>query len=225
MGPMSEPRRLRVSDDGSTAVADRPSVAEMAPGAGDPRDPRMTAWHAFVTSFALVSRRLDEELRTEQGISLAEYDALVQLAFTPGRRLRMNQLADRVLLSRSGMTRLVDRLEADGLVERFSCPSDARGAEAVLTDAGLARLRSALTTHMRGVESYFLAALDAADVAVLERALHAVAEKAAPGARLEPCEAHAALEVADAPLPAAAQRESRGEPGPVATPAGSVAGG
>ena len=71
----------------------------------------------------------------------------------------MNQLADRVLLGRSGITRLVDRLVADGLVCRSQCSSDARGAEAVLTEEGLTRLRAARSTHLRGVEQYFLAPL------------------------------------------------------------------
>ena len=79
--------------------------------------------------------RLDDDLRTEHELTLAEYVALLQLAESPDRRLRINQLADRVVLSRSGVTRLIDRLEADGLVEpRSHCSSDGRGAEAVLTD-------------------------------------------------------------------------------------------
>ncbi|MFI5226742.1 MAG: MarR family transcriptional regulator, partial [Candidatus Limnocylindrales bacterium] len=73
----------------------------------------LDAWRAFLQAHALLSRRLDDELRAEQSMSLAEYDALIQLAVAPERRLRMNQLADRVLLSRSGVTRLVDRLVAD----------------------------------------------------------------------------------------------------------------
>src|SRR5712691_10803182 len=87
-------------------------------------DPRLTPWRSFVTAHALISRRLDDDLRTEQRMTLAEYAALVQLAEAPGRRLRMNQLADGIVLSRSGATRLIDRLEADGLVERSHCASD-----------------------------------------------------------------------------------------------------
>ncbi|HYC07467.1 MAG TPA: MarR family transcriptional regulator, partial [Candidatus Binatia bacterium] len=82
--------------------------------------------------------------------------------------------ADRVLLSRSGVTRLVDRLVADGLVERSACTTDARGAEAVLTRAGAARLRTASSTHLRGVERYFLEPLSAADRAALGRSLCSV---------------------------------------------------
>jgi DNA-binding MarR family transcriptional regulator len=136
-----------------------------------PAHPHLDEWRTFLRAHALLSRRLDEELRAEQRISLAEYDALVQLAATPERRLRMNQLADRVLLSRSGITRLVDRLVADGLVCRTQCSSDARGAEAVLTDAGIDRLRTASRTHLRGVERYFLAPLSADDLTGLGRSL------------------------------------------------------
>ncbi len=152
-------------------------------------DPRLAAWRTFLMSHALVSRRLDDELRLEHGISLAEYDALVQLAHAPGRRLRMNQPADRVILSRSGVTRLVDRLEADGFATRSTCPSDARGAEAVLTEAGLDKLREATGTHLRGVERYFLAALAPDDLAALERALGAVIERAAAGTAFAGCTA------------------------------------
>lgn len=153
----------------------------------DPRDPRLAAWRAFLVSHSRVSRRLDEELRLEQGISLAEYDALVQLAYSPGRTLRMNQLADRVLLSRSGVTRLVDRLVADGLVARASCASDARGAEAVLTEAGFDRLRAASETHLRGIERYFLSVLAPADLASIQRALDAVADRSARGTSGDDC--------------------------------------
>ena len=111
-----------------------------------------------------MSRRLDEDLRAEHDLSLAEYDALLNIAQAPGRRIRMRQLSDRVILSKSGVTRLIDRLVADGLVERSACLSDARGAEAVLTEAGLTRLRQASRTHLRGINEHFLEPLGDADV-------------------------------------------------------------
>jgi DNA-binding MarR family transcriptional regulator len=122
-----------------------------------------------------VSRRLDDELREEHNLSLAEYDALVQLASAAGGRLRMNVLADRVLLSRSGVTRLIDRLVADGLVERTACTTDGRGAEAVLTLAGRDRLRDAAPTHLRGIRRYFLETVAPEDLPAVERSLAAVA--------------------------------------------------
>jgi DNA-binding MarR family transcriptional regulator len=145
------------------------------------RDLRLEPWRAFLTAHAWVTRRLDEELRAEHDLSLAEYDALLTIAEAPGRRIRMRQLADRVVLSKSGVTRLIDRLVLDGLVERDACLTDARGAEAVLTPAGLDRLRRASRTHLRGVAEHFLGAVDDTDLAVVERTMHAVAERACPG--------------------------------------------
>src|SRR5687767_11095724 len=96
-------------------------------------------------------RQLEAELLAEHQLPLAWYDVLVQLAHAPGRRLRMAELAERVLLSRSGLTRLVDRLVREGLVVRDSCSSDGRGVNAVLTEHGLTRLRAAAPTHLRGI--------------------------------------------------------------------------
>ncbi len=142
------------------------------------RDPRIEPWRAFLQAHARITRRLDEELRAEHDLSLAEYDALLTIADAPGRRIRMRQLADLVILSKSGVTRLIDRLVLDGLVQRDACLSDARGAEAVLTSAGLERLRRASRTHLRGIDEHFLAALDLDDLAVIDRTMRAVAERA-----------------------------------------------
>ena len=144
-------------------------------------DPRLGPWRSFLQAHARVSRRLDEELRSEHDLSIAEYDALLNIAEAPGRRIRMRQLAERVVLSKSGVTRLIDRLVDDGLVERSTCASDARGAEAVLTDEGLARLRAASRTHLRGIETHFLAILDPGQLEVVGRALQAVADQAGGG--------------------------------------------
>jgi DNA-binding MarR family transcriptional regulator len=141
-------------------------------------DVRLVPWRAFLTAHAWVTRRLDDELRAEHDLSLAEYDALLTIAEAPGRRIRMRQLADRVVLSKSGVTRLIDRLVLDGLVERDACLTDARGAEAVLTPAGLDRLRRASRTHLRGVAEHFLGAVDDADLAVIERTMQAVSDRA-----------------------------------------------
>lgn len=145
------------------------------------RDPRLAPWRAFMLAHARVTRRLDEELRAEHDISFAEYDALLTIAEAPGRRIRMGQLADEVLLSKSGVTRLIDRLVGDGLVERSACMADARGAEAVLTEVGLSRLREASRTHLRGISEHFLAVVDGADLGTLERSMTAMARQAGPG--------------------------------------------
>ena len=146
------------------------------------KDPRLAPWRAFLLAYARVSRRLDEELRSEHDVSFAEYDALLTIAHAPDRRIRMGQLAEEVLLSKSGVTRLIDRLVSDGLVERSTCLSDARGAEAVLTERGLERLRAASKTHLRGIEEHFLAIVDPADLVGLERAMTSLARQAGPGA-------------------------------------------
>jgi DNA-binding MarR family transcriptional regulator len=140
-------------------------------------DPRLDVWRSFLLAHARLFRRLDDELRAEHGVSLPEYDALLQLAQAPDRRLRMSQLASRVLLSKSGVTRLIDRLVADGYVARSQCSTDARGAEAVLTPEGLERLRAAATTHLRGIETYFLAALEDTDLKTLRRSMDAVSRR------------------------------------------------
>jgi len=152
----------------TTAIADEPGFA---------------AWRAFLQAHARITRRLDEELQAAHGLSLAEYDALLQIAHSPGRRVRMNVLANRVLLSRSGITRLVDRLEADGSVERMACSTDARGQEAALTPAGLDRLRTAAGTHLDGVRRYFLGRFDATDLDAIERSLGRVAAALEPDTR------------------------------------------
>ncbi|HYH92338.1 MAG TPA: MarR family winged helix-turn-helix transcriptional regulator [Candidatus Saccharimonadales bacterium] len=155
-------------------------------------DPRLEPWRAFLRAHARISRRLDEELRAEHDLSLAEYDALLAIAQAPDRRIRMRHLADAMILSKSGVTRLIDRLVADGLVERDTCLSDARGAEAVLTPAGLDRLRTASRTHLRGIDDHFLATLDAAELATIEVAMLRLADAAGPGGETDHCAAAAA---------------------------------
>ena len=142
------------------------------------RDPRLAPWRAFIRAQAHVSRRLDEDLRAEHGLSLQEYVALLILAESPDRRLRMGRLADSLTLSKSGATRLIDRLLDDGLVDRVTCSSDLRGAEAALTDAGLKRLRTAAPTHLRGIADYFLSAIEDGDIEVVERTMQSVADRA-----------------------------------------------
>jgi DNA-binding MarR family transcriptional regulator len=141
------------------------------------RDPRLETWRAFLMAHALLTRRLDEDLRTEEDLTLGEYSALLQVAEAPDHALRMNQLADGIFLSRSGVTRLIDRLEADGLISRSTCTSDGRGSLAVLTEAGQARLRAAAATHLRGIEQYFLAVVPDPELDVLNSSFRAVGER------------------------------------------------
>src|SRR3954447_6940897 len=156
-----------------SAPASREDGRPAVPPIADP--PGIAAWRHFLEAHARVTRRLDDELQAAHGLSLAEYDALLQIATTPGRRVRMNVLAERVILSRSGITRLVDRLEAHGTVERIACETDARGQEARLTAVGLERLREAAQTHLEGVHRYFLDRLSTDELASLRSSLGSVA--------------------------------------------------
>lgn len=137
-------------------------------------DPRLRTWIAFLRAHAAVTRRLEAELHAERDLGLAEYDALVQLALAEQWRLRMSELAERVVLSRSGVSRLVDRLEASGLVARAACKEDARVAWATLTDAGYQRLLDASPVYLRGVETHFLAQIPDGDREALVRVLDGV---------------------------------------------------
>jgi DNA-binding MarR family transcriptional regulator len=150
----------------------------MAPSVPSPRDPRLSAWRTFLYAHAQVRRQLERELQAEQSMGLADYEVLLVLAYSDGRRLRMSELADTLALSRSGATRLVDRLEADGLLVRVSCDTDRRGQWAQLTDAGYRRLRRASPTHLRGVAEHFLDRIPRAELDSLSRILDRVVERA-----------------------------------------------
>jgi DNA-binding MarR family transcriptional regulator len=124
-------------------------------GSAEPlTDQQFQAWKAFLFAHADVMRVLDDELEAEQGIPLSYFDVLIQLWRADGR-LRMSDLADAVLLSRSGLTRLVDRMARDGLVRREPCPTDRRALYAVLTPEGKKALQKALPVHLRGIAEHF----------------------------------------------------------------------
>jgi DNA-binding MarR family transcriptional regulator len=151
---------------GTGQAAAHPTPAR--PRSGPTRE-QLAVWRAFLRAHSSITRVLEAELVAEQELSLASYDVLVQLAEAPDRRLRMTELADAVVLSRSGVTRLVDRLEKGGLVARCPVETDGRGVAAHLTDAGLNRLRTASRTHLRGIAHHFAERLDDADLHTLER--------------------------------------------------------
>ena len=116
----------------------------------------LDAWRGFLRTHATLVRELDEELTERHALPLSSYDVLVQLDEAPDGRLRMSHLADAVLLSRSGLSRLVTRLADQGLLERVECANDARGQFAAITDAGRERLAEARVTHRAGVREKFL---------------------------------------------------------------------
>ena len=118
-------------------------------------EPALEAWVRFLRAHASLTRQLSARLEREHGLTLNDYDVLVQLAYAEDRRLRRVDLARSVLLSASGITRLLDGLERAGWVEKGTCTSDARVTYAVLTDAGLAKYRGVRTSHLADVEAVF----------------------------------------------------------------------
>ncbi|MCZ7588862.1 MAG: MarR family transcriptional regulator [Gaiella sp.] len=118
------------------------------------------AWGGFLRTHAELVRALDRELETRHGLPLTQYEVLLHLEAAPEHRLRMSELARSVLLSQSGITRLVDRLEARGLVERAPCAEDRRVLWAQLTDEGAACLAEARPTHLAGVRARFVDQFD-----------------------------------------------------------------
>jgi DNA-binding MarR family transcriptional regulator len=114
------------------------------------------AWRGLLRVHSALVKAFDAELLAEYDLPLTSYEVLINLQAAPGHRRRMAELADGVLLSRSGMTRLVDRLERDGLLERDACVSDGRGTFAVLTPKGEELLSRARRTHLDGVRDRFL---------------------------------------------------------------------
>src|SRR5262249_4845550 len=117
----------------------------------------LAAWRGLLRAHASVLKALDAEMEAAHGLPLTSYEVLIALSDAPDHRMRMCDLADPVLLSRSGISRLVDRLERDGLLCRKACTNDARGAFACVTPAGLELLEQARPTHVAGIRRRFLA--------------------------------------------------------------------
>ena len=122
-------------------------------------DREQEVWRRLLAVDGMLRERLDQDLRTGHGLTLGDYGVLVHLSEAEDRSLRMSDLAGRLLLSRSGLTRRVDRLVRDGLVARRACPDDGRGSMAELTPAGLELLGAAAPTHVAGVRRYLIEAL------------------------------------------------------------------
>lgn len=142
----------------------------------------LTAWRAFINAHASVIDRIEHVLATEHQLPLTSYDVLVALAEAEGHRLRMNDLANKVVvLSRSGVTRLVDRLEAEGLLRRERTARDRRGAYAVLTDEGQHALDRARPVYAQGIVQYFARHLSDPEVRTITTALERVDAAARAG--------------------------------------------
>jgi DNA-binding MarR family transcriptional regulator len=116
----------------------------------------LTAWRSFLQSHAAIVRELDAELTAAEGLTTRDYEVLLYLAQAEDSKLPMSAIAERTMLTRSGITRLIDGLVAQRLIERVSCESDARISYASLTERGYEKLRDAGQTHVAGIERLFL---------------------------------------------------------------------
>jgi DNA-binding MarR family transcriptional regulator len=134
-------------------------------------------WRSFLDVSRLITEHMNRQLSDESGMSLPEYEILVALSEAPDRRLRMSELADRVISSRSRITHTVGRMEERGLVYREACLDDGRGVLCVLTDAGFAVLEAAAPGHVETVRSRMFDPLTPADVVALGAALGKIREK------------------------------------------------
>lgn len=137
---------------------------------------QIAAWRAFLDAHARTIDVLTRELRDAKGLPLTWYDVLVQLSEAPDGQLRMQDLSDAIVLSKSGLTRLIDRMEREGLVCRFACAQDKRGMFAQITKDGLQTLSAAAPTHLTGVSEHFLSLFTNDELSTLRELLGRVAD-------------------------------------------------
>ncbi|HZU14824.1 MAG TPA: MarR family winged helix-turn-helix transcriptional regulator [Chloroflexota bacterium] len=148
---------------------------------------RLEAWALFLEAHARLVQTLEAELEAETGLPLTWYDVLAQLSAAPEGRLRMSDLYQSLLLSKSGLTRRIDRMVEVGLVERKGCPGDRRGVFAVLTPKGREILRAAAPLHCAGVERHFGEHIDETELATFRRVLTKIIADLGDGAERQ-CE-------------------------------------
>ncbi len=123
----------------------------------------LAAWRGLLEAHAGITQQLDAQMHAEHGLSLSAYEVLMFLDDAPEHQMRMSEIAERVLLSRSGCTRLVDRLAEQGYVTRCAASTDGRGLNAQLTEAGLEKVAAARATHHDGIRMFFVRHLTATD--------------------------------------------------------------
>jgi DNA-binding MarR family transcriptional regulator len=133
---------------------------------------RLEGWVAFLRSHAAITRELSAQLQREHGLTLNDYEVLLHLSHADGGRLRRVDLAERVLLTASGITRLLDGLERCGYVCKETCASDGRVSYAKLTTEGRAKLDSAAETHLRGIDELFVSRYSGSELATLAELLN-----------------------------------------------------
>jgi DNA-binding MarR family transcriptional regulator len=149
------------TDMPSTTTTGRPTTEATAASRLSPHE--LEAWRGMLQAHARVTQQLDAQMRAEHGVSVSAYEVLMFLTDAPDHRMRMSEIAQRVLLSRSGCTRLVDRLVELGYVTRCADATDGRGLHAELTEVGLVKARAARRTHLDGVRRFFLDQLTTTD--------------------------------------------------------------
>ena len=132
---------------------------------------QLDAWVSFLRAHAAITRELSAQLQREHGLTLNDYEVLLHLSHAEGWMLRRVDLAERVLLTASGITRLLEGLERSGFVCKRTCESDARVSYAKLTDAGAAKLRDASVTHLRGIDELFSSRYSGSELATLAELL------------------------------------------------------
>jgi DNA-binding MarR family transcriptional regulator len=164
-------------------VPKRPDPAE-----GPLDDPRLTQWGVMVEAYSRAMARLQQDLLVECGLQPTWFEVLLRLVRSPGGQLKMSELAAQVSFTSGGFTRLADRIEAAGLIERQPCPTDRRAAFAVITAEGRAVVESAAVVHLRGLQAYVLDHLTPEQARTWEQAARAVrdADTALADRREEP---------------------------------------
>jgi DNA-binding MarR family transcriptional regulator len=132
---------------------------------------RLESWVSFLRAHAAITRELSAQLQREHGLTLNDYEVLLHLSSAEGERLRRVDLAERVVLTASGITRLLEGLERSGYVDKETCASDARVSYAKLTEAGKTKLREAAVTHLRGIDELFVTRYSGSELTTLAELL------------------------------------------------------
>ena len=148
---------------------------------------RLESWVAFLQSHSAITRELSAQLQHEHGLTLSDYEVLLRLKNTEGGMMRRVDLAEQVLLTASGITRLLEGLERAGFVRKETCASDARVSYAKITDEGLAKFKAASTTHLRGIDELFLSRYSGSELATLAELLGRLPVSGSECKTSEPC--------------------------------------
>jgi DNA-binding MarR family transcriptional regulator len=127
----------------------------------------LESWVSFLRAHAAITRELSAQLQREHGLTLNDYEVLLHLSHAEGGMLRRVDLAERILLTASGITRLLEGLEGSGFVGKETCKSDARVSYAKLTESGAEKLRAAAVTHLRGIDELFTSRYSGSELATL----------------------------------------------------------